>query len=57
MTLVFFQLAFETLEQGEGVSGGTETMVVKGESPRSGAKMPDGNSYGGGGGFFNRGRD
>jgi hypothetical protein len=28
-------------------------MVVKGESPRSGAKMPDGNTYGGCSGFFN----
>ncbi|TPG77460.1 hypothetical protein EAH78_14815 [Pseudomonas arsenicoxydans] len=30
-------------------------MVVKGESPRSGAKMPYANSYGGGGAFFNCG--
>ncbi|PAU55799.1 hypothetical protein BZL43_17340 [Pseudomonas sp. PICF141] len=30
-------------------------MVVKGESPRSGAKMPYRNSYGGGGAFFNCG--
>src|SRR5687767_12147441 len=30
-------------------------MVVKGESPRSGAKMPGWNSYGGGVGFFNCG--
>ena len=91
VALVFFQLAFKTLEQGEGIGGGTgeagddlavvqatdflrvafhhgiaegnrpsppmttlpwrrtETMVVKGESPRSGAKMPVADSYGVGG--------
>ena len=31
-------------------------MVVKGESPRSGAKMPDADSYGGAGRFFNLAR-